>query len=76
MEQVVESLQPRAYPATVSLVIQIYNQEEEVHLLRSERDWFMGEVWGETEVVLGSDGSSDRTLGTSWRGPCMTHESK
>src|SRR5271154_3407845 len=55
-------LQPRGYPAKLSLVIPIFNEEEVVPFLRRELEVFMKEVQAETEIVLVNDGSSDRTL--------------
>lgn len=55
-------LQPRPYPAKLSLVIPMYNEEAVVGLLRAALEQFMGEVLCEAEVVLVNDGSCDSTL--------------
>ncbi len=55
-------LQPRPYPAMLSLVIPMYNEEQVVPFLRRALEQFMAEVSGETEVILVNDGSSDSTL--------------
>src|SRR5208283_5351943 len=55
-------LQPRPYPALLSLVIPMYNEEAVVPHLRAALDRFMTEVSGETEIVLVNDGSVDETL--------------
>jgi len=55
-------LEPRGYPATLSLVVPMYNEEGVVDLLRAEVDKFLTEVNCETEIVLVNDGSSDQTL--------------
>jgi polyisoprenyl-phosphate glycosyltransferase len=55
-------LQPRAYPAKLSIVIPIYNEEEMVPVLRTELMEFVGQVRQDVEVILVNDGSTDRTL--------------
>jgi glycosyltransferase involved in cell wall biosynthesis len=55
-------LQPRPYPAKLSLVIPIYNEEEMVPILRDELKAFASQLKGGIEVILVNDGSSDRTL--------------
>lgn len=55
-------LQPRPYPAKLSLVIPMYNEEDIVPLLRKALEQFLGEVLCETEVILVNDGSVDSTL--------------
>ena len=55
-------LQARPYPALLSLVIPMYNEEAVVPFLRSAIEQFMTEVAGETEVILVNDGSTDKTL--------------
>jgi dolichol-phosphate mannosyltransferase len=55
-------LQPRPYPAKLSLVIPMYNEEAVVRLLRTALEQFMGEVACETEVILVNDGSQDSTI--------------
>lgn len=55
-------LEPRPYPAVLSIVIPMYNEEPVIELLRSEIECFMYQVHCETEVILVNDGSSDQTL--------------
>lgn len=55
-------LEPRPYPAALSIVIPMYNEEAVVELLRADLEQFMYEAKTETEVILVNDGSSDRTL--------------
>ena len=55
-------MQPRQYPAKLSMVIPIYNEEEMAPLLREELTRFAEQVNGTVEMVLVNDGSSDRTL--------------
>jgi glycosyltransferase involved in cell wall biosynthesis len=55
-------LRARPYPAKLSLVVPIYNEEQVLPLLREAIDRFRGEVHCATEVVLVNDGSSDGTL--------------
>ena len=55
-------LQPRPYPAKLSLVVPIYNEEPVLPFLRAEIERFKGEVRSRVEVVLVNDGSSDGTL--------------
>jgi dolichol-phosphate mannosyltransferase len=56
-------LQPRSYPAKLSLVIPMYNEEAVVPFLRSAVAQFVSELPSQTEVVLVNDGSTDSTLG-------------
>ena len=56
-------LQARPYPARLSLVIPMCNEEVVVPFLRSAVSQFVSELPGETEVVLVNDGSTDSTLG-------------
>jgi glycosyltransferase involved in cell wall biosynthesis len=62
MEATFHLLEPRSYPASLSLVIPMYNEEGVVDSLRAEFDRFLTEVKCETEILLINDGSSDRTL--------------
>jgi glycosyltransferase involved in cell wall biosynthesis len=62
MEATYHLLERRSYPATLSLVIPMYNEESVVDSLRAEIDKFLTEVQCETEILLINDGSSDRTL--------------
>jgi dolichol-phosphate mannosyltransferase len=55
-------LQPRRYPALLSIVIPMYNEEATVPHLRRALQTFMADVKGPAEVVLVNDGSSDSTL--------------
>jgi glycosyltransferase involved in cell wall biosynthesis len=55
-------LQLRPYPALLSIVIPMYNEEGVVKYLRPELEGFMRDVAGEVEVILVNDGSCDRTL--------------
>jgi polyisoprenyl-phosphate glycosyltransferase len=61
-------LEPRPYPARLSLVIPMYNEEAVVPLLRSALEQFMAEISAETEIILVNDGSCDSTLAriASW----------
>jgi len=62
MEETFHLLERRAYPATVSLVIPMYNEESVVDLLRADVSKLLGELKCEAEVLLVNDGSSDQTL--------------
>jgi len=55
-------LQPRPYPARLSIVIPMFNEEEIVGMLREELQQFLSEFRCETEVILVNDGSRDGTL--------------
>jgi dolichol-phosphate mannosyltransferase len=55
-------LESRPYPAVLSIVMPMYNEEAIIDLLRPELERFMYEVRSETEVILVNDGSSDQTL--------------
>ncbi len=55
-------LQPRPYPARLSLVIPMYNEESVVPHLRLALDQFMAELNCQSEVILVNDGSTDSTL--------------
>jgi len=55
-------LTPRPYPAKLSLVIPMYNEEPVIPHLRAALEAFMTEIGGETEVILVNDGSTDATL--------------
>ena len=55
-------LERRSYPANLSLVIPMYNEDTVVNSLRADVDKFLAEVKCETEVLLINDGSTDRTL--------------
>ena len=55
-------LRPRPYPALLSLVIPLYNEETVVPFLRDAIGHFLPELCGEAEIVLVNDGSTDSTL--------------
>jgi polyisoprenyl-phosphate glycosyltransferase len=55
-------LRARPYPAKLSLVVPVYNEETVLPYLRAEVERFKGEVRSRVEVVLVNDGSSDGTL--------------
>jgi polyisoprenyl-phosphate glycosyltransferase len=63
-------LTPRPYPAKLSLVIPMYNEEPVVPLLRAALNRFLTEIPGETEIILVNDGSTDSTLAlvAEWAG--------
>jgi glycosyltransferase involved in cell wall biosynthesis len=55
-------LRPRPYPAQLSLVIPVYNEESVVPFLRGALEQFVAELGCESEIVLVNDGSTDATL--------------
>jgi len=55
-------LKPRPFPASLSIVIPMYNEEEVMPALRAELTAFINELPTQVEVVLVNDGSSDRTI--------------
>ncbi len=55
-------LRTRNYPASISLVIPMFNEEPVIHLLRAEVTSYIDRLPTEAEVVLVNDGSTDRTL--------------
>ena len=55
-------LHTRSYPAAISLVIPMYNEEQVIRLLRTEVTSYIDSLPAEVEVVLVNDGSTDRTL--------------
>lgn len=55
-------LTPRPYPARLSLVAPMYNEEAMVDSLREAVERFAAGVRGHLEIVLVNDGSSDGTL--------------
>ncbi|MGA7908259.1 MAG: glycosyltransferase family 2 protein [Candidatus Sulfotelmatobacter sp.] len=55
-------LRPRPYPAKLSLVIPLFNEEAVVPFLRSALEQFLPELGCESELVLVNDGSTDSTL--------------
>ena len=52
----------RSYPAQLSVVIPMYNEEPVVALLRAAVERFAAELACDLEVILVNDGSSDGTL--------------
>lgn len=60
------SLEPREYPALLSLVIPLYNEEPMVALLRARLEQFVQTFPGAYEIILVNDGSSDRTIELLW----------
>ena len=55
-------LAPREYPATVSIVIPVYNEAEVLPLLRNRLSAFMDRLGTLVELILVNDGSSDQTV--------------
>src|SRR6185437_2122574 len=55
-------LRQRPYPAKISLVIPMFNEEAVVPFLRGALEPFLNELHGEVEVILVNDGSKDATL--------------
>jgi len=55
-------LRQRPYPAKISLVIPMYNEEPVVPFLRAAVEAFLSELHAEAEVILVNDGSKDSTL--------------
>lgn len=55
-------LRQRPYPAKISLVIPMYNEEPVVPFLRAAVETFLNELHAEVEVILVNDGSKDSTL--------------
>lgn len=55
-------LSPRLRPARLSLVIPLYNEEAMIAFLRGAIDNFVRTLWGDVELILVNDGSSDQTL--------------
>lgn len=55
-------LRSRSYPATLSLVIPLYNEVEVIPELRSALHRFAAGLAGELEIVLVNDGSTDATV--------------
>ena len=71
-QQTFHILQPRPYPAKLSLVIPMYNEEAVVPFLRKALEQFIGAMLCEIEIILVNDGSSDSTLAaiSSWAARC------
>jgi len=64
-------LRDRSYPAAISLVVPMYDEEPVVQYLRRALTGFLPQLLAETEIILVNDGSSDRTLdaiGAPWLG--------
>ncbi len=55
-------LAPREYPASISIVIPVYNEAEVLPLLRDRLSAFMDRLGTLVELILVNDGSSDRTI--------------
>jgi len=55
-------LSPREYPASVSIVIPVYNEAEVLPLLRDRLSAFMDGLGTLVELLLVNDGSSDQTI--------------
>ena len=55
-------LEPKPYPARLSLVIPVYNESAVIPVLRREVREFADQVPAETEIVVVNDGSTDGTL--------------
>lgn len=62
MAQTHHHLVARDYPALISIVIPLYNEEETVALLRDRMTAFINALPCAAELVLVNDGSSDRTI--------------
>src|SRR3984885_314922 len=55
-------LQPRGYPARLSIVIPIYNEEQSLPFLRERVTGFLDSLPCAAEIVLVNDGSSDGSI--------------
>jgi len=55
-------LAPREYPASISIVIPVYNEAEVLPLLRDRLTAFMDRLGTLIELILVNDGSSDQTV--------------
>jgi polyisoprenyl-phosphate glycosyltransferase len=55
-------LVPRPYPAKLSLVVPVFNEEDVIPLLRAELKEFAAGIRCPLEVVVVNDGSTDRTI--------------
>jgi glycosyltransferase involved in cell wall biosynthesis len=55
-------LQPRGYPARLSIVIPIYNEEQSLPFLRERLTAFLDSLPCAAEIVLVNDGSSDGSI--------------
>ena len=55
-------LAPREYPASISIVIPVYNEAEVLPLLRDRLCTFMDRLGTLVELILVNDGSSDQTV--------------
>ncbi len=62
MTQTYHRLVPRAYPALLSIVIPVWNEQEAIVFLKMALTRFINELPCSVEVVLVNDGSSDLTL--------------
>ena len=55
-------LAPREFPASVSIVIPVYDEAEVLPLLRNRLSAFMDRLGTLVELILVNDGSSDQTV--------------
>src|SRR5262245_60655143 len=55
-------LRPRPYPATLSIVLPMYNEEAVLPILHEKLGPLLDEFRCHVELVLVNDGSSDHTL--------------
>ena len=55
-------LQPRGYPARLSIVIPVYNEEQSLPFLRERLTSFVDGLPCVAEIVLVNDGSSDDSI--------------
>jgi polyisoprenyl-phosphate glycosyltransferase len=55
-------LAPRPYPARLTLVVPVFNEEDVIPLLRRELKEFALEIRCPLEVIVVNDGSTDRTI--------------
>jgi glycosyltransferase involved in cell wall biosynthesis len=55
-------LQPRGYPARLSIVIPLYNEEQSLPFLRERLTGFLDNLPCVAEIVLVNDGSSDGSI--------------
>jgi len=58
----IHPLRPRPYPARLSIVLPMYNEEAVLDLVRAELERFAAEIYAETEIVVVNDGSRDGTI--------------
>jgi glycosyltransferase involved in cell wall biosynthesis len=58
----IHPLRPRSFPAKLSIVLPMYNEEAVLDSVRAELERFVAEIGAETEIVVVNDGSSDGTI--------------